>query len=564
MKILFVLFLLTVAACAMECDSSAGATPQEPKMTFAEKQQAILPIFQQRCNDTAILAKMRDQFAVTINNKTPFLASLEFSYQMRHYIHILFIQEMNKLEQCPSTLAVVLFGSLPRLEASPYTDLEYGIVVAEDSEMMRKYCFKLAQRVADRLYTFGESEAMGGKGFQIDGGNVAPLHFNWHHRYANVEDYSDYLDDPQNPKSYVYQLNNPEHQISAPVFCGSRLLTGDCNKFASYSKAFYPSSLGGLINDAYQTGSKEAFFSKLMASPCTALEGRFASATLRPNLRNHTVLLNIGEQNLSMKLHLALWNVAHSLDQDDRQQLLPTIRTNVEMMRKNIAALKNKEFYTFDSLETISFKKDIYRFAEQMLTGLSGLFCYNSQNTWETLCTLGNGVINKKGQLTFYGRDVPADIAAKLLAVLVFSMNKNFHQQFLAQGQEPVFILSSALYNQNVIDVRKALATTRDNIETLRHERGVVEESAMIDADDFYEKLKTLNSKLNECFNDELNLIKSLYVLKAHRPDGLMTDEDMTYLQFTIIPNLKDICDYLETYLDKYMGNLAFSMGNKS
>nr|WP_166155624.1 tetratricopeptide repeat protein [Neochlamydia sp. AcF84]NGY95002.1 hypothetical protein [Neochlamydia sp. AcF84] len=76
---------------------------------------------------------------------------------MKDFFKILVEQSIDTLGAAPCEYAMIGFGSLAREEMTPYSDLEFGILIQEDSEDNREYFKRLTNLIHLRVINLGET-----------------------------------------------------------------------------------------------------------------------------------------------------------------------------------------------------------------------------------------------------------------------------------------------------------------------------------------------------------------------------------------------------------------------
>ncbi|MBS4165001.1 Uncharacterized protein NEOC65_000047, partial [Neochlamydia sp. AcF65] len=112
----------------------------------------------------------------------------EIAHQIKTFFGQLVIQALHQLDPAPCEYAMIGFGSLAREEMTPYSDLEFGILIQEDTPVNRKYFRNLTNLLHLQVINLGETilpalnipclkaisffDSMTPRGFAFDGAGV--------------------------------------------------------------------------------------------------------------------------------------------------------------------------------------------------------------------------------------------------------------------------------------------------------------------------------------------------------------------------------------------------------
>ncbi|MBS4167227.1 Uncharacterized protein NEOC65_002333 [Neochlamydia sp. AcF65] len=113
----------------------------------------------------------------------------EISKQIKSFFKILVKQSIDTLGAEPCEYAMIGFGSLAREEMTPYSDLEFGILIKEDTSINREYFKRLTTLIHLKVINLGETilpaldipclkaidffDSITPRGFAFDGAGVA-------------------------------------------------------------------------------------------------------------------------------------------------------------------------------------------------------------------------------------------------------------------------------------------------------------------------------------------------------------------------------------------------------
>jgi tetratricopeptide (TPR) repeat protein len=81
----------------------------------------------------------------------------EIAYQMKIFFGQLTLQALHQLDTEPCEYAMIGFGSLAREEMTPYSDLEFGILIQQDTPVNRKYFRNLTNLLHLKVINLGET-----------------------------------------------------------------------------------------------------------------------------------------------------------------------------------------------------------------------------------------------------------------------------------------------------------------------------------------------------------------------------------------------------------------------
>ncbi|BBI18315.1 tetratricopeptide repeat protein [Neochlamydia sp. S13] len=81
----------------------------------------------------------------------------EIAHEIKIFFGQLVIQAMHQLDTAPCEYAMIGFGSLAREEMTPYSDLEFGILIQEDTPVNRKYFRNLTNLIHLQVINLGET-----------------------------------------------------------------------------------------------------------------------------------------------------------------------------------------------------------------------------------------------------------------------------------------------------------------------------------------------------------------------------------------------------------------------
>ncbi|MBS4164988.1 hypothetical protein NEOC65_000034 [Neochlamydia sp. AcF65] len=81
----------------------------------------------------------------------------KIAYQIKIFFGQLTIQALHQLDPAPCEYAMIGFGSLAREEMTPYSDLEFGILMKEDNKYNRKYFKHLTTLIHLKVINLGET-----------------------------------------------------------------------------------------------------------------------------------------------------------------------------------------------------------------------------------------------------------------------------------------------------------------------------------------------------------------------------------------------------------------------
>ncbi|MBS4166818.1 hypothetical protein NEOC65_001915 [Neochlamydia sp. AcF65] len=114
-------------------------------------------------NDQAV-KNLRDEIEDSIQalpNNPPFESIRELYSKIALRIKVFFghlvMQALNHIGDEPCEYAMIGFGSLAREEMTPYSDLEFGILIAEDTPLNRKYFQNLTSLIHLKVINLGET-----------------------------------------------------------------------------------------------------------------------------------------------------------------------------------------------------------------------------------------------------------------------------------------------------------------------------------------------------------------------------------------------------------------------
>ncbi|MBS4169972.1 tetratricopeptide repeat protein [Neochlamydia sp. AcF95] len=81
----------------------------------------------------------------------------EIAHQIKIFFGQLTIQALHQLDTAPCEYAMIGFGSLAREEMTPYSDLEFGILIQEDNPINKKYFSNLTNLLHLKVINLGET-----------------------------------------------------------------------------------------------------------------------------------------------------------------------------------------------------------------------------------------------------------------------------------------------------------------------------------------------------------------------------------------------------------------------
>ncbi|MCE5317848.1 MAG: tetratricopeptide repeat protein [Parachlamydia sp.] len=189
-------------------------------------------IYQQR---RAALGKMRKELKEKNNRKESTEKILkEFSGSIGRFVEAM-IQEMYPLlGDPPCEFALIGLGSLARQEMSPYSDLEFALLIKEDTPANRNYFRKMVRWLEIKVIHLGETKIniiAGGRenpvptGFSFDSGGNTPF---------GKESQIVLMQTPQKLAQLQSEKAYQEDMILSNVLKGTSLLVGSESLFQEY------------------------------------------------------------------------------------------------------------------------------------------------------------------------------------------------------------------------------------------------------------------------------------------------------------------------------------------
>jgi len=311
------------------------------------------------------LQKIRSQIQTMVDRKeAPERIQKATTELLKNLLADLITNAIRKIKTPPPTsYAVITFGSMAREEMTPYSDVEFGFILEEDSNDNREYFRKLSHFLELRIINLGESfypiippimkverRSFTPNGFSLDSAGISPL-----------------------GKQGVYELiGSPQHFVS---FQSSEWLQNNESEIVLVNALAQGSYLTGnqSLVDRYKRGNDELFNTE-------TLTGK----TLRE------------ERSLSLlKEHL--------------KEFGPRLDKN----RINLGA--------FDA------KNDVYRPFQMMIGALGLYYAVQSSNTIETIQNLENlGCFSKEGANNLR-KGITRAIEWRFIAQLFYGFEKEIY-----------------------------------------------------------------------------------------------------------------------------------------
>ncbi|MEO5970335.1 MAG: putative nucleotidyltransferase substrate binding domain-containing protein [Bdellovibrionia bacterium] len=437
--------------------------------TGAESYSGISAFFKEKSEDKQKLEKIRAEGIREFNlllEKSPNGQQVDTSSvtkkltdQMKKFISDMIDDEASLLEKRPEIVSrrkngvpkpkfsVFSMGSIPRGEAGLYTDMEIGFIIEENTPENQFYISKLTQRVADRVHLLGEEDGM-----HLDVADNAPSYQQFHDRYTS----------PDLLKEKTTQAILSRDFSKIPTR-GTRLLTATPEKLASYmdtrnnqsesdesahsnktnknkSRAFSPSEIPYDDGDSIRGSQTEDQFWMNQANKPYFMREKQLLRSLPDLLRNVT-LVN-GDSNL----------YSNYLDNKNKvlDQKIATGATGGEsLLRHKIAldglnaslakkAMQGRGFLNGQEDAKVDLKRDLYRTAEQILTGLGFYYDTKSQNTVDIARELG-----KRGIIS-------SSLAKSSEDLIQFLMELRLKSQIKLKRQGKDVYLDNAQFEQDI------------------------------------------------------------------------------------------------------------------
>ena len=111
--------------------------------------------------------------------------SRQLSESLTNFVQDLYSESIAKQSPPPCRYSLLLLGSLARLEAAPYPDMDNILILEEKTPETIEYFWKVHQDVGDTIYRLGESGDLGMPGFRTcEEGNLNPLFMRYQHRHS--------------------------------------------------------------------------------------------------------------------------------------------------------------------------------------------------------------------------------------------------------------------------------------------------------------------------------------------------------------------------------------------
>ena len=417
-------------------------------------------------------------------------------------------ETIKKLGPPPTQFAIFTMGSIARGESGLITDLEIGILVKEKTVESQKYFERFVQILADRLFLLGEHPDVGGKGLRMDEADNSPLHLKFFARYA----------DEKHAKELLLEALEKKDMENLP-YEGSRLLIATPEDLADYIRADYlkeanerdkreekkifDQELKKALADPKNKGKTKAElmdkinkYIRLQFQTLSLRERRFINS-LSDLMRNMKFLY--GDKNLFDKfIKLRDQNLLgvpkqQNNNYSNRRQEIAYLAMRDDML-KHIQNPKSP-VAAGTLFDEIDLKREVYRFAEQILTDLGFFYNVGTQNTIEIAKKLVEmGIMNK-------------DLADALTDHLNYSFGLRLKKQSLMKKQGYALPVTKEKFDE----IKEDLETEQKHLELVKEllVSSEAEASKIAEIDSKISKAKTNLKELNKIVPGEAESILS-------------------------------------------------------
>lgn len=398
---------------------------------WGQKFNTVAQLFGKATNDRLELKQLRDKYMEQFQNEQQSLKknpnymqiTANISKDTIAYVQKRIKEEIKKIGTPPTEFCIFSMGSLAREESGFFTDLEIGILVKEKSTLIEDYFRKLIQAFSDRLFLLGEHPDVGGKGLRIDEADIAPIHLKFNMRYA---------------RWYIANKQN--------AFEGSRIFITTPQEFAAmlkphllaHQKSYGKHALQLFFRDELKQAqqdnpdislhilkAKVANFVKDSTQPFNSHEENIIKALPR-HIRN--VCLLYGSQTLFDE-YLTARNKYLNGKAEKHHRMYENRRQEIAFnkMATDIVAFKKSKAISQALLpDMVDIKRELYRFAEQVMTNLGFYHGIHEQNTIKIAQELAN-----KGLITYQVKNHLIELL-KYLTGLRLKQQAIFKQQLKA------------------------------------------------------------------------------------------------------------------------------------
>ncbi len=433
--------------------------------------QALSRLLSGAQDDRDSLAKLRETHYQSIEqgHENPHTNYFDLSKlcteDTKDWVNAIIKEEMEALGNPPVDFVVIASGSLARKEAGPVTDLEFAILLKEESLLGRKYLTELTQNISDRLYLLGEHPDVGAKGMRLDEADNAPPHAKFINRNETHEARKARLKDAIENRDW-----------DGIPFEGSRPFLATVSQFANFSRDVFPYEnlsyrkreqlKARLLKKAEMDLKKQGIQpgTKAFEDEMQALEYYAEEATRPYSTREKGIAKSAGKE-LGRNLDYLCGNKALFRQFMRQRERVLSFKTDGITNRQRIAlkAMETdiqKYHQKQDSLmlegklgDKIDLKRQLYRFCEQFVTNVGFFEGCKSQNTQDIVLEL-----KRKGKLD-------ERLADELLELQNFAMRLRLKQQTRLKRQGHATYLDKDAFEKDKADLEQKIEGLKSQLE---------------------------------------------------------------------------------------------------
>lgn len=306
------------------------------------------------------LSTLRSYVSKNIDTEEPKTLHWYVTNTIKDLLAKLYQDSEKEIGQPPCKYAVLGFGSMALEQMTPYSDLEFAILVEKKDSKITEYFINLTHLVHLKVICLGETiipnnkygvdlRHLVHKGINFDLGDKTPLN-SMNDKWKPY----DLVQTVEGMLSYVYDKENKVSHIDMFL---PYILEKTCHIHGNKA-----------LTQMYQTEVDNFLFNEL------DIKGNYNYQTRALKVLNET-----------------LFELDYSSTENHGKQ--STIEGNLERFK-----LKFSKFYT----DTLDIKQEIYRMADRLLYSLGMYYGINSNNVWDTINELcDRGFINERARENF-------------------------------------------------------------------------------------------------------------------------------------------------------------------
>lgn len=450
------------------------------------------------------------------------------------YIKKRITQTIIELGPPPTDFAIFTMGSMARQESLFYTDLEIGVLVKEKNVKIIKYFEKFAQKLSDRFFLLGEHPDVGGKGLRMDEADNSPAHLKFFARYA-CEDQA---------KSLLKSALEKREFDKIP-FEGSRIFIATPEEFAQHVNPNFLSEQEkvpteveeSLMKDELEKALKDPInkdrnidevtkeikgYVKILVRPLNPREKQI-SGSVESLVRNVRFLY--GDQRLfdeylnKRETYLSSAPKYTNPFYANRRQEIAFLE-----MKKDIIRHMNKPESPIVSGKLgkeVDIKRELYRFAEQILTNLGFWHNLGEQSTARIAEMLAkNGFMSQ-------------ELSNNLVDLMNYFIGLRFKKQAICKKQTYAIPVTNEEYNEK----KEAL---EDELKKLAQQREFLTQSNSPKID-----IEKVDNKISELKSSLIDLKK----IKPLEEASILSVEEINLLNTKYLPILKILFEAAKNFV---------------